>query len=54
MSTGYSEMELKKCARELCFLLEKADELQNTKALKKKFSTIQFNEVTRVRLERRK
>lgn len=53
-ATNYEEKELRNCARELCQLLEKAEDLPNTKSLKKKFSTAQYNEVTRIRLERRK
>lgn len=53
-ATGYEEKSLKTCARELCHVLERAEELPNSKALRKKFSSAKFNEVTRVRLERRK
>lgn len=52
--TGYSEKDLKACARQLCQLLERADELPNNKSLKKKFSLTKYNEVTRIKLQRKK
>jgi hypothetical protein len=53
-ATGYEEKDLKTCARELCYLLEKVYELPNTKFLKKKFAMPEFYEVSRIKLERRK
>lgn len=52
--TNYEEKELKNCARELCHLLERVDDLPNTKSIKKKFSLTQYHEVTRIKLERKK
>jgi len=48
--TGYNEKDLKNCARELCHLLERAEDVANNKSLKKKFSLAQYNEVTRIKL----
>jgi cyclin B len=50
---GYRENELKSCAKELCNLLEGANELENSKSTKKKFSLPAFHEVTRIKLERK-
>ena len=50
---GYSEKELKSCAKELCGLLEGAPEMENSKAIKDKFSQASYNEVTRIKLERK-
>jgi G2/mitotic-specific cyclin-B, other len=50
---GYREAELKTCAKDLCCLLESAAQMENCKAIKKKFSLPAFHEVTRIRLERK-
>lgn len=50
---GYREGELKTCAKELCSLLENAGQMENCKAIKKKFSLPAFHEVTKIRLERK-
>ena len=47
---GFKENELKACAKELCNILETANELENTKSIKKKFSLQAFHEVTRIKL----
>jgi len=41
--TSYSEKDLKICARELCHLLERAEDLSNNKSVFKKFSLSQYN-----------
>jgi hypothetical protein len=38
-ATGLEEKELKLCGRDLCSLLERADELPNTRSLRRKFSS---------------
>jgi hypothetical protein len=48
--TGYKESELKSCAKDLCSLLEEAPNLDNCKALKKKFSLPAYHEVTKIKL----
>lgn len=50
---GYREAELKSCAKDLCCLLEGAGQMENCKAIKKKFSLPAYHEVTRIRLERK-
>lgn len=47
---GYKESDLKACAKDLCMLLENAGEIQHCNAIKKKFSSPAFHEVTRIRL----
>ena len=51
--SGYEEKDLRTCARELCHLLEIAENLDNINSLKKKFGKSKFCEVAKIKLEKK-
>ncbi len=48
--TGYSESELRPCAKDLCILLQGIEKCQ-LQAVRKKFSLPKYNEVAKIRIE---
>ena len=48
--TGYSESDLRPCAKDLCILLQGIEKCQ-LQAVRKKFSLPKFNEVAKIRIE---
>ncbi len=50
LRTGYSESELRPCAKDLCILLQGIEKCQ-LQAVRKKFSLPKFSEVAKIRIE---
>ena len=52
-ASGYEESQLRGCAKELCFLLESAEQIEYGKNIKKKFARTKFEEVSKMRIQKR-